>query len=418
MKQTGSIIGQGASAMATITKKSQKVPSEIKKSPTSFSHKLSKTIIWFKKLPRLSKIIFLFVIVVAFVLAQSIFTTALSKQQQEQSIEYEATISLISQNILKAEAALSYGNESGAKDLLYEARNLLDDLPNETDEQKQKISELTSDINTQLEQTKHIATMATTTVANLGSDTYNASTSRLLLIGQRLYTFDPSSKTIYGVSIDNEEISTWPQTNLQNTLQYQSVYNNNIVYLTTKYTMVEFNTASETVGQLSFSLPADEANITSLATYENKIYLLDIKNNQIYRASRISGGYTQTVEWLLDDISLANATSMSIDGNIYLLFSDGTVNQFFQGRKQEWSLDPIEPALTSGDKIWTSSDIDRIFILDKKENRLCEFTKEGVLINQYVSDSFTNLKDFAVDWNNKTTYLLNGNAIVAIDILP
>ena len=53
--------------------------------------------------------------------------------------------------------------------------------------------------------------------------------------------------------------------------------------------------------------------------------------------------------------------------------------------------------------------------IGKNNTRLCA-AKDGQLLKQYVSDSFTNIKDFAVDYLNKSVYVLNDNTAYTFDL--
>jgi len=411
-------LAQLFSSIIGLFKKRDKIVEKISTAPTTFTEKLANFIIKLIKMPRLSKILLFSAVLVAFILAQGLFSSALSRQNEEQGIEYDQVISLISQKILKAESALLYGNEDGAKELLFEAQDLLASLPQKNKEHQQKIQELENDINTQLEKTRHIANMAAEKIASFTSGEITANIHSIVLLNNTLYTFDPTQKTIYAVDTEDKEVNSWPQKELENTWQYLSIYNNNLVFFDTDNGFQEFNTQNEKLSTLQFSLATDDANIISLATYENRVYLLDIKNNQIYRAGRITNGYGHPTEWLKDDTNLRESKSIVVDGNIYVLTKNGEAIRLFQGNRQTWSLSAIDPVLNQADKVWTDINTDNIFILDIKGKRIVEFTKEGKLVSQYVSESFTNLKDITVDWDNKTIYVLNENSILAIDILP
>ncbi|XOU94663.1 MAG: hypothetical protein ACNFW9_01210 [Candidatus Kerfeldbacteria bacterium] len=400
-----------------IFRKRDKIASSIVSSPKTFSQKISNIINKFIKLPNISKILLLSAIVIAFVLAQSIFSSAMSQQNQEESIEFDRSISQISQNILKAEAALSYGNEDGAKDLLFEAQDILTELAKNDKNDQIKITELQSDIAIQLEKTRHIANMAATNIVDFSTVDSTASINNFTVIDDIIYAYDSSKKTIYSADIESGEIKSYPQEEIENTFQYSTEYNNNLVLFNNANGLDEFNSQSNTISSLQFNLPTDDVNIIDMNSYENRVYFLDINKGQIYRSTRTSNGYNQASEWLQDSSDLRNGLSIAIDGNVYVSLSNGQVLRLFQGAKQEWALAKIDPLLESANQIWTNSDTDNIFVLDTKGNRIIEFTKDGKLVNQYVSDSFNNMKSISTDWKNKKTYILNGNSILAIDIL-
>ncbi|MDP2685538.1 MAG: hypothetical protein Q8P20_11010 [bacterium] len=417
LKSIGSFIGSLLLSIFSLFKKSDQIINKVVSTPKTFSQKVTNVINRFIKLPVLSKFLLLAAIVVAFFLAQNVFTSVLSQQTQEESIKFDQTIPLVSQNILKAEAALSYDNEDGAKELLTEAKNMLNELPQKEEFQKNKINELFNDINTILEKTRRIANMATNQIANFSSVDESVNISSIIKINDQIFGFDRSKKTIYRADIDSGEIDSFELSNLENTFQYSAPYGDNIILFNSANGLDEFDSDSNSAEAINFSLPIDDVNISNITTYENRIYLIDINNSQILRASRITGGYGQAIEWLEDDTDLSNSVSLAVDGNVYVLNNNGQAYRLFQGVQQTWDLSIIDPALNNANKLITDTAIDNLFILDSQGKRIVEFTKEGQLINQYMSEGFSDLRDMAIDWKNKTTYILNGNNIVSIDIL-
>ena len=74
----------------------------------------------------------------------------------------------------------------------------------------------------------------------------------------------------------------------------------------------------------------------------------------------------------------------------------------------------IDPALVSPTKIKTTLESKYLYVLDPPSRRLIVLDKEGRLINQYTSDQFGDLKDFAVAEAEKKMYLLNGSSVFGI----
>ncbi len=418
LKKTGSFIGALLLSIFSLFKKSDIVVNKVVNTPKSIPQKITNIINKFINLPSISKILLLSAIIVAFFLAQNIFSSVLSQQSEEQNVEFDVTISQVSQNILKAEAALTYDNEDGAKELLNDAKNILIKLPQKEESQKAKVEELLNNINSILEKTRRIANMATQEIADFTSANETANINSIIKINNQVFGFDRTNKIIYKADIDTGEVNYFDLSDIENTFQFTAPYNDNIVLFNSANGLDEFDTTKNNVNELNFSMPIDDANISNITTYENRVYLIDINNNQIFRASRITGGYGQAIEWLEDATDLTNSISISVDGNVYILNKNGQVYKMFQGTKQNWNLSIIDPVLTNANVIKTNSDIENIFILDSQGKRIIEFTKEGQLTNQYVSDTFDDLRDIEIDWGNNKTYVLNGNKVVTIDILP
>ena len=106
---------------------------------------------------------------------------------------------------------------------------------------------------------------------------------------------------------------------------------------------------------------------------------------------------------------------MDIDGFVYVLKNNGELLEFAKGKKEDFSLEAIEPALTHATKVIVSQKEKYIYILDAAEKRLIIFDKSGKFINQYTSDKFNDLKDFAINETSKKIYLLNNTSVYSID---
>lgn len=405
-------------AIVSLFRRRKKIASDVKSAPQTFSNKTTSIITGIKRLPRMSKYLLVLVLIVAFGLAQSIFSLALSKDEEVQNVEHDKNIATVSENILNAEAAISYGNEFGARELLEEAQSIINGLPIKTDEQIEKIAELQEDITTQLGKLRHVITVTSPTVlASFNQDGIAANTIELTLVGQSLYALDPGSRTIYRAEIESGEVTSFLQDESDATFQYTTAQSpTSLLIFTSTNGLNEFNIESEKLSELAFNFTSSDINIISIAPYEGRLYLLDIKNNQIYRSYRSGNGYGSPVEWLKDDTNLREARSIAIDGFIYILQKNGTVNRLSQGARQEWSLDKVDPELTQADSIFTNIVTDNVYVLDIQGKRILEFTKNGSFINQYTSPAFTNLRGFTVDYAAKKLYVLNGSTVFSIDL--
>ena len=145
------------------------------------------------------------------------------------------------------------------------------------------------------------------------------------------------------------------------------------------------------------------------------MYCLAPKNKQIIRFNKSTNKFTDAVSWINDDVDLTEAISMDIDGNIYILKNNGELLKFIKGKKENFELGMVEPALTNANKIISSVEQKYIYILDIVGKRLLVFDKSGKFINQYVSNKFNNLKDFTVDETAKKIYFLNNTSVLLIN---
>jgi len=188
-------------------------------------------------------------------------------------------------------------------------------------------------------------------------------------------------------------------------------FSNNII----NKNLSELNQQDETIIQLRKNLINGE--IADAKYYADNVYVLDAKNNQIYvyrNATRQN--------WLKEaNVYLKDAISMAIDGNIFILKGDGEILKLFKGRKENFSLQDINPPISAPAKIDTDADFKYLYILDPPNKRILVFEKECSqekcgLIAQYTSQRFNDLQDFAVDEKNNLMYVLNQGIVYKINL--
>lgn len=178
--------------------------------------------------------------------------------------------------------------------------------------------------------------------------------------------------------------------------------------------MVKFDTEVEKMGRLTIDLK-EQGDIIDMDSYNNKMYLLDRQNNQIYRYNISAESLTNIQPWLEGQTDLTDVVSMSIDGYVYLLEKNGELLKYLRGQRQDFELEEVEPGLEQVEKLIVSPELKYIYILEPINQRLVIFDKTGKFLLQYKSDQFTNLVDFTVDETNKKIYFLNNTSIYEVE---
>jgi len=338
-----------------------------------------------------------------------------NKENVEQS--YNELASLIEKKQNQAEANLLYSNEEGANKLFIEINGLLSDFPQETDRQKEQYAEFNEKYNLLLEKTRRITriddAVELANLANLNSDV-QAENIILVPSKNKIYSSDSQDKAIYIMEIANNLVTTI--TDLKKSivaLKSPAVINDNIYYFNNGG-IVEFNTDGETMNNLEINLPSSYNDFIGADAYNSRLYLLNNKNNQIYRYNKSGLSFTGAYAWIQENINLENAVDMSIDGHIYVLKNNGEVLKLLRGNKIDFSLEKIDPPLENPIKIYVSKELKYVYILEKINNRLIIYDKTGQFLLQYKSDKLNDMKDFTVNEANRIIYLLNNTSIYSI----
>ncbi len=153
-----------------------------------------------------------------------------------------------------------------------------------------------------------------------------------------------------------------------------------------------------------------------LAVYptNNRAYLVDKKSASVISFLASRAGFSKPVVSVRNP-ELSEAIDIAIDSNIYILTKTGAL-KFQSGNIAEFSLDTLTTPFSGTGKIYTQKDFKYVYLLDSGNNRIIILSKKGELINSIKSAQFTLLKDFSVDEQNKTIYVLNDSTLLKVSL--
>jgi DNA-binding beta-propeller fold protein YncE len=100
---------------------------------------------------------------------------------------------------------------------------------------------------------------------------------------------------------------------------------------------------------------------------------------------------------------------MAIDGNIWLLFSDGRLLRFLSGEQPQFALTGVPGGLTGPVALAVPQEGNRMYIADPGSARIVEITKEGQFIRQFKAregDILKNMVDLFLDEASGMFYIL------------
>ncbi len=383
----------------------------------SFADILSQSTKWFKNLSKKNKVLIIIAAVCLLFLAQNLFVLNLKNKKITKDQTYTNLINLIEQKQNQVEASLLYNNEATAKKLFDEIKKLLAQLPQEDTEQIKQFDQFTEKYQQQLEKIRRIIKIQSPTeLADFTNLNSNAQPVNLILISGIIYTGDSQQESIFSLNLADNLITAITDLKLPiNQLKYPVVDKNNNVYYFNLGSMIKLNTETKEITDLTIKSAEKQRNIVDMASYNNRIYLLDKQNNQIYRYNIGQDGLTGGQPWLKEKTDLADAVSISIDGYIYALKNNGQLLKYLKGQEQDFELGIIEPMLEHPDKLIVSPELKYIYILESINQRLAVFDKTGKFLLQYQCDQWTDLKDFTVNEAGKKIYFLNGTSVYEVE---
>src|SRR5690606_13458554 len=140
----------------------------------------------------------------------------------------------------------------------------------------------------------------------------------------------------------------------------------------------------EGVTRVSFGGQAAWGSISQIETYQNRLYIADEGEGELYRYSL---GMLETAgdPWFGEQtqVNLAGAIGLEIDGDVWFLFSNGLILRYRRGE-----LVPFSPENSIGlakeptDIYAFRQDMDFIYVVDAGEDRILAHDKSGAYLSQ------------------------------------
>lgn len=186
------------------------------------------------------------------------------------------------------------------------------------------------------------------------------------------------------------------------------IYKNNLILLAEDNNFYSYSFTDKTSSRLSLILPSP-ARFQSIATFNNNLYLLDVINNQIVKCPKLESCQS----WLQEKNNLSSASSLAIDGSVFVLYPDNTIVNF-NGDRENVLKPEIKPFSNGFEKIVTDYGFESIYLLDKEQKRIVIIDKKGNLIKQYFSPVFEDIKDVQISPDEKFIYILSEDKIYQI----
>jgi hypothetical protein len=159
--------------------------------------------------------------------------------------------------------------------------------------------------------------------------------------------------------------------------------------------------------------------IRAVASFLGNVYLLDAAKNQIWKYVPTASGYSQQGTPYLPANSstiLAHAVDLAVDGDVWVLNSEGTVLRFRGGQRITFQLSGLDTPLKNPAAIYTRPEVDSVYIADAGNQRLVEFDKNGRFVRVFKphaqeGDAFNALKTLLVNDAERKLYFVSGNTL-------
>lgn len=376
----------------------------------------------FNTLPQNSRVFLVIALALIFIFSQSIFVYSIKHNYDKKTEAYNKLVETIKTNADEADASLIYGDTKKAEEMLASAEAILANLPRKTKSQRNQSKYLTEFLNGKLaKMNKVIEIPEPRLIADLG----NTKGETLMYSNGNIFILSPENSLMLKMNPENGQISPhasfdsnlvpklWQQQDKDTAILFSAEQANGKTDIIASGLM---KIDSKEIKPLNTSNLAQA--IQDVTSFNGRLYILDTIKNQILKSSIINGAFSKNTSWAKEPIDISSALSFTLDGAIYTINNDGTINKFYAGKNTDFSAKI--PKIINKDsaiaaaKIWTSENANYIYVLDKTNSRIVVFDKNGKLHAQYVSAGFKDLKDFLVLENEHRIYVLSGTQVLGI----
>ncbi|MFH1407973.1 MAG: hypothetical protein ABIJ36_02765 [Patescibacteria group bacterium] len=145
-----------------------------------------------------------------------------------------------------------------------------------------------------------------------------------------------------------------------------------------------------------------------------------LTSETITKISVLDEGYSAGV-WLKVPLSLEKAVDFALDGNVYVLFSEGNVKKLYIGEEDSaFLLKDMPSPLKEPRFIYTTIDMNDIYIFNAGDGSIVVVDKVGEFQKKYrikdTSINFSDVKGFAVNTAGDKAFILVGSKIIEFSL--
>ena len=234
--------------------------------------------------------------------------------------------------------------------------------------------------------------------------------SKIELVGDEIYSYNPflSSAEKYNLATD-EQLITPIRFNDGGIFSISST-DNDLFFFSRPNEIISHN---DTNTSRQLASPYESYSYQQLESFQNYLYFLERRNNQIIRYSYPD---LDNPEIWIEERVPGNIVSFAIDGNIWMLKDNNEIWEYGSNRpiaQSKIKHEQLFPKAERFSSIKTNS-TSPIHVLESRNKRVIIFSKEGELLKQIIFPNSQNIKDLAID-NNKI-YLLDGQEVYMVEV--
>ncbi len=363
---------------------------------------------WWRNLNKTKKIAVIGLIFTLLLFVQGTVYLTQKKSVEKKDQLYQQIIQSVNTKFAEADAKLIYNDEVAAEEILMDIEQSLHNFQAAKPEQQDEINNILAKTTRELNKVRHIYEVPNPLeLVNLENivapkQIIQKDGQFYILSQDKLYVYDNKTVNELADFSGGTMLSDWP--------------NKNQLLLGQADSYAIYNIADKKINPLKLNKPNDNSNIIEINIYGNNLYALDNGTGQIYKYPEQGQTFASPTAWIKDETKINEANSFAIDGSVYFTQNNGEIIKLTKGNKDIFNYHSPRPIIGAKSIIQTFKDAKYLYVIDPQNKRVIIFSKDGSIKNQYTSSYFDDLRDLAIDPEEKAIYLLNGNHIYLLAV--
>jgi len=388
-----------------------KIEKEETKSEDYFSFLRDKNFLSFfnQQINQKKTLTYLFVLVIFFIFVWSVILGYQRRKEVEINNRVQKTRNIIFSKLEEAEQ-IAFFNLYKASQLINEAKKEIDFLKKDLNIKNKKIDEIEEIIYRKENEIMKKEIKNYKEFYDLTVDRKEAKGDKFFLQNELLFVLDKNGGIIYSLSLEKKSLKKYSHQKVKKASLIAS-YNEKIYFFVADEGIFQFIDKDKI--QMVIEKDSDWGEIKDISTYNGNIYLLDIKNDEIYKYVPSNSGFSLKTSYFQtgEAINLQGANSLSIDSSIYIGFSK-SIFKFTKGIKEDFK-NHFSNKYLSIKKIYTDKELNKVYLFDKDNGLIYILNKNGDYQQQIFSEIIKKASDFVV--YKEKIFLLLKNKIYTIE---
>ncbi|MBI2021903.1 hypothetical protein HYS93_03425 [Candidatus Daviesbacteria bacterium] len=232
----------------------------------------------------------------------------------------------------------------------------------------------------------------------------------------KILLLDDKEKTLVSVDLQNKNSQILSGSAQLGSAEFASINGDNIFVYSSDKGLLKIDAQSKKVSVVAKS-DSQWGKIADIFGFSGNIYLLDSKNNQIWKYVPIVSGYSSKNTYLKGQKNnLAEGKSLRIDYSVWVLKGENEITKFTAGQEDFFSFGGLDKPISKISAFFVPEDEDKVLLLDSANSRLVIVKKNGQYLSQYQSDKFASASDLVYEAKNHRLYLLESGKIQTTEL--